>query len=879
MSEYLRFGIDLGTTNSCIARTTAKGIEILQNADQMSVTPSAVRVLKSGGIIVGLRATNAIVSDPDNVATEFKRLMGQKYKKAFPLSGRSFTPEELSAEVLKALLANAKRIAGEDVTEAVITVPAAFTTLQCDATSQAAKMAGLDGYHLLQEPIAAAIAFGAKAETHGERLVVFDLGGGTLDIAVISTRDGRLTVLEHRGDNHLGGKDIDRLIVEEIFLPHLRREFSLPDVNNNEKEFTRLFRKLVTVAEYAKIELSTARETLVTILDLGEDENGQPIETEFDLSRGEVDSLSQPLYQRCINLLSEAIEGARIKNTDISRILLVGGPTQMPSLRETLGNHFKIAIDGSLDPMTVVARGAAIYASTIESNKKATGTGSETNADAIPVRLVYDAVLSSTQTIVAGKITTKNKVVKEIKFEAKNGLWSGGWQEIQDGFFETTLILQESAMNVFKIAFRDESGKEYEASPSEFSIMHGMMINAVPLPHTISIEFTAQDGTHQLSSVFPRMTLLPAEKDVTFYASQTLRPSEADTSLAIKLWEGEALTDPLANHWIGNMHIYSENITRPIPEGSEIRLHIKIDTSRLVTVEAFIPHLNRHFTEKIYMPKEGELDYLEQMEQVPQHLQIYLKRLSKLEDFLLYNSSNIAVEKSEFPQLIYDDQTGETREDSGFENWGTEPSPQDEIDELRREIEDLDIEIITAKDSTVVNHDLARRFVDRAREIRARIAELEKRYNYLSGNQKLLEFQLLAQEIEGDVNSYGTQAQQDRFKLLYSELRRTIARGDKRMAEKQVQAMRDIRRQVLHAQDWFWHDWLNYYVGTTPKFTEEVEARKWVDEGKLGQKNEDMQKVKTAVRRLWGLEIWDSAGGDGTIVPDTERTAKPGIKR
>ena len=214
MSGNLSYGIDLGTTNSCIARCDGNDVRVFRNNDQMNVTPSAVRVLKTGRTIVGRRAYSAIVEDPDNVAIEFKRWIGQKDKKTFPLSGRIMSAEELSAEILKSVIEDVYRQTGEHVDSAVITVPAAFGTLQCEATARAASLAGLGEFPLLQEPIAAAIAYGVKPGSRDQRWLVFDLGGGTLDIAIVSTREGRLNVLEHRGNNLLGGKDIDRRIVD-----------------------------------------------------------------------------------------------------------------------------------------------------------------------------------------------------------------------------------------------------------------------------------------------------------------------------------------------------------------------------------------------------------------------------------------------------------------------------------------------------------------------------------------------------------------------------------------------------------------------------------------------------------------------------------------
>src|ERR1044072_8865992 len=405
MSNYIDFGIDLGTTNSCIARAAGGEVTVIQNNDQMNVTPSVVRVLKSGSLLVGRRAYNALAEDPENVAQEVKRLMGQRYAKTFPASGRSMSPEEISAEVLKSLLADARRRTGEEVRAACVTVPAAFTALQCEATARAAQLAGLEEYPLLQEPIAAAVAYGAAAGVRDQRWLVFDLGGGTLDVAVVSTRGGRLNVLEHRGDNPLGGKDIDRALVENVLVPFLMEQFALPRADAEGPEFARLLRKLTLLAEYAKIELTTADETIVSLLDLGEDREGRLIEAEMPLTRARLESELEPLVARCLRLADEALAGARVRGLELDRVLLVGGSMRMPRVPEALTAHLGTPVDSSLDPMTVVARGAAVYASTVERSASASaGLKEEPKGGALTVRLAYDPLTAEPRARGAGEL-------------------------------------------------------------------------------------------------------------------------------------------------------------------------------------------------------------------------------------------------------------------------------------------------------------------------------------------------------------------------------------------------------------------------------------------------------------------------------------------
>ncbi|HEY0100659.1 MAG TPA: Hsp70 family protein [Pyrinomonadaceae bacterium] len=877
MSEFINYGIDLGTTNSCIVRLDAGEFKIIQNADQMNVTPSVVRVLRSGSVMVGRRAYNAIAEDPDNVAAEFKRLMGQKFQQEFPASGRSMSPEELSAEVLKAMLGDARRrqTNAHDLSNAaVITVPAAFTALQCEATARAAALAGLAEYPLLQEPIAAAIAYGARPESQDQRWLVFDLGGGTLDIAVVSTREGRLSVLEHRGDNHLGGKDIDRLIVQNIFLPYLATQFALPGAQAD----GRLLRKLSLIAEYAKIELSTLDETIVSLIDLGRDAQGAFIEAELPLRREQIETEIEPLVARCLQLAADALAGARVKGSDLDRVLLVGGPTQMPFVRRLINERLGAQVDSSLDPMTVVAYGAAIYGSTIE--RAASSAQVAVATEKLRLRLAFDPVSASTEAAVAGKLDgARANEAREVKIDTDNNFWTSGWHAISDNYFEMPLVLQEGKNNNFQISIRDGQGRALEVEPAEFSVRHGLMISAPPLPHTISVELVQADGTIELSPIFPRRTLLPAEKTVSYRAAKTLRPSDAETSLAIKLWEGEALSEPQANNWVGNMHIWNDHVRRPIPEGAEIQLHIRIDASRLITVEVFVPHLNANFSERVYIPQDEEPDYLQLLESVPLELESYAFRLTALEDQLLMGDTTTGEESFDFPEVLYEE--GETPASPGFVSEGetespvesSDNSPQGEIDRMRREIEDLDIEIIIRRSTGAsLDADAAKGIVERAREIRVRLANLEKRFGGEQKSSRVLEAESLTSETKKYVDDYGNESQKARFSALAREMERATARRDQRGIRKVNNALKSLRGQILYAQEWFWREWFDYFQKPGRSFVNPEEADKWLAQGADALAQDDRAKLEEAVRRLWRLEPVEETAAN------KERSMRPGLK-
>ncbi|HUW13287.1 MAG TPA: Hsp70 family protein [Anaerolineae bacterium] len=840
MSSYINYGIDLGTTNSAIARWEGSEARVFQNNDQMNVTPSAVRVLKSGRILVGRRAYNGASEDPDNVALEFKRWMGQRGNKSFPAAGRIMSAEELSAEVLKSLLDDARRQTGDQITSAVVTVPADFAVLQCEATARAAKLAGLAEAPLLQEPISAAIAYGAKPGMRDQRWLVFDLGGGTLDIAVISTRDGRLNVMEQRGNRRLGGKDMDRAIVHAFFLPALANSFALPDPEEDAAAYGRLERVLCVNAAEAKIDLSTADEVVVSLVDIGDDQDGNPIEMELSLTRAELEREVEPLVAKCLDLVKEALDGARVAGADIDRVLLVGGPTQMPIVRGALGSVLGAAVDHSVDPMTVVARGAAIYASGVEAHA-APGPAVSRRSGAV-LQLAFDPVSSSLTPSVSGRVVqTSAEGGIEIKLDAEGGYWTSGWQKVEDGFFDIQLMLQEGQATRFWIYARDSSGRLIDVEPAEFGIRHGLEVSSPPLPHTICVEVVGSDGRPELRAVFPRGTPLPAESTDRYRAAHAVRPSDPDSALAIKLWEGEELADPEANEWIGRMLISPGDIGRPIPEGSEVEMSIHIDASRLITVEAFIPHLNEHFRERVYLAEREEQDYTELVASLPEQLESHLTRIDEAHARALETDDEASIEEAE---------------------------------RLRTDLENLDMEAGTVSvASSSDDHDRLARLVDASRQIRSRLAKLERKAGVdPHGSVSSEDTESAVEAAQEVVEAYGSPSEHRELEVVRREIDRAVTKDDQRRLRRSVKDMDALRWRVLFQQDWFWAEVFRSMQQPGRRFRNESEAKRWLRHGEDAIRRSDPDELRRAVRQLWELQPRDEAK------EDQERAMRSGLR-
>src|SRR3989338_6431299 len=343
------FGIDLGTTNSEIAILEKGEVRVFKNNKREEFTPSSVRIDDKGTIFVGRKAYERLEDDPENTVAEFKRWMGTQQCKEFKSTRKTMSPEELSAEVLKDLKTTAKsNLHSEgEIDAAVITVPCNFEIVQCEATQRAAKLAGIKHAILLQEPIAASIAYGFLEKMPKGYWVVFDLGGGTFDVAIMAAKEGSLRVVDHCGDNYLGGKDFDWKIVEEIVYPALKKEYNLPGLGRS-AEYMTLNAVLKHAAEEAKIELSAAESADIIIHSVREtlkDKNGKSIDISIPITRDQFNAIIEEYVEKSIQLFKKALQNQNLSPSDISQLILVGGPTQIPYLRNRLKNEFHIPTD------------------------------------------------------------------------------------------------------------------------------------------------------------------------------------------------------------------------------------------------------------------------------------------------------------------------------------------------------------------------------------------------------------------------------------------------------------------------------------------------------------------------------------------------------
>jgi molecular chaperone DnaK len=606
------FGIDLGTTNSAIA-SFSDGELTLYNTDTGKQTlPSCVYFNKKGQIFVGDKALNGYKEESSQVLKnykvysskkenkkegnsyiEFKRTMGTDEMYVCPNLNRSFSSEELSAEVLKALKSFVK---GQEILAAIITVPAKFRQVQIDATLRAAKLAGFEYCELLQEQIAASLAYGIDPSQLTGHWLVFDFGGGTFDVALMTAENGEIKVVDTEGDNHLGGKDIDLKIVDEIFIPYLQKNYTL-DTKLKDLLFARLLReRLKVIAEEAKIQLSTHNKVhVVTDEPICGDDVNEEMELDLTIELADFEKVATPTLMRTINITKKLLQRNGIEPSQLSKVILVGGPTYSPLLRNLLQQHLSAPIDASIDPMTAVAKGAAIYASTRPMPENLQ------NRDTTKLQLdiIYPGTINEAKAPIEIRPYADQKVENlQLEISKKNKTWSSGRINLNREGLKLDIPLEEGQPNIFVLEAFDGNANRVFVQPDSFTVVHGLKLAQATLPYDYgiaSVKLIEGRKRKEVLAAFEgtrKNVPLPAKGKGIFRTQTDLEPGKSDEAIKIVIYEGENNTRPIYNEFAGEFTITGLDIEEYLPAGSEMEISLYINESRKAELSVFFPSID-----------------------------------------------------------------------------------------------------------------------------------------------------------------------------------------------------------------------------------------------------------------------------------------------
>ena len=577
MSTTFDYGIDLGTTNSVIAKFAKGKVEILKDPMTWQETIPSVVGFRKGRILVGNSAQTYLPRDPENVVSRFKRRMGTGETFEIESLGESISPVQLSAHVLRALKTHVQD--GGKIGSAVITVPASFGIVQSNATIEAGREAGLSEVLLLQEPIAASLAYANLSDVSLENTswLVYDLGGGTFDVALLRNVNGELRVVDHEGDNFLGGSDFDQMIVERFAIQAIEEQFEEVDMQADFQsasgKYNSLFFKLLEEAERAKKELSTAERAEINFEFDNED-------VDVEISRLEFEELLKPEIDRTVVLVEKILARNRDVVSKIDFLLMVGGSTYIPYVRKSIEESLGVPVRTDFDPTTAVAIGAAFYAG---SRDRAENLQKEEVSNLpIRIRAVYERASNEVEELFAARVVGETDGIF-YRIRRADGGFDTGLRPLEAKISEMLPLVRDS-FNQFSFHVYDSESNNVAVDFSEIGIFHGHRVEGQKLSMPIWLEFDTDDGrSTYLQKIIERNALLPARRSTKVRTTRQVAQDRSD-SLLLNVYQGDVEILPLANKLVGKLQITGEDLNSLLRDGAELDVRIELTESQQLSV-------------------------------------------------------------------------------------------------------------------------------------------------------------------------------------------------------------------------------------------------------------------------------------------------------
>lgn len=673
MTTYI--GIDLGTTNSVICSYNGNETRIWKSPEQNDVTPSAIYIDRRGNKYLGQRAYDASAHNKGSSATLFKRVMGTCTPINFSALGITKTPEECSAEILQLLFSYLpEEIRTSEDTGTVITVPAAFNQMQKEATLKAASMAGLGQVALMQEPVAAVMSVMRVRKSNG-LFLIYDFGGGTLDIAIAESLNGRVNLLTNDGIAMCGGRDFDRMLYDNVVRPWLQQNFNLPEDMAINPAYETLRLVALWATERAKIALSSSESSVISV---SEDElricdlDGNDIYLDIPLTREMYNPLIAAQIADTIDATRIALNKAGIQAQDVERIVFVGGPTQYKPLRDKI--CFELGIPGTTDvnPMTAVAEGASLFAESIDwrtqDRARKNSRGQLETGGELSLSFSYIARTPDEKTKVALRIAGEPTPGTEFQIDSLDTGWTSGRIAVRSGIiFE--LPLSRAGDNTFSASVFNAAGPVHLEQDKIVITRTTATIDAIPASHSIGIEaLNKLGGGSILYYLVKAGDSLPCKGKMPFKAAQTLKAGSTE-SLNFKIWEGE-IQDPISdNRPIGILKISGTDFDEGvIPAGAELECTYEVRDSGNLYLEISVPSIGVIFdsTKNYYAYEESQPDFIASAPLIIEEGELTLSRLERIE--ALVSNPDLAKARHKLEDTIILDPYG-TDSEKNMQGW------------------------------------------------------------------------------------------------------------------------------------------------------------------------------------------------------------------
>ena len=623
VTSTVDYAIDLGTSDSVIAYKRDDEVCIIENYQTGDIfTPSAVWIDEKGRIRVGSYARDALITDSQNAYTEFKLNMGFPVKYHFKRSNKDMLPEQLSAQILKNLKESIIAKTGEKIEEVIITIPANSNPLNIKATSKAARLAGFRKAHFILEPVAAALAYGFDAIEDESIWMIYDLGGGTFDTCLVRINGKKIERLADSGIDNIGGVMFDWMIVDKVFKKKVLAECPVDDFTRNNPGYKQEFYKLKKAAEKSKKTLSYQDEVDVKIDNLFDG-----YDFEYTLTRKELEDIIRPFINTTINTCNDLLWQLSLKGEDIEKIILVGGATLTPLITQSLKNEYNTRIEKSIDPLTVVARGAAIYASGIQKSLHKPSGGQ------LAMIINSQVEVDDDNLQVNGRIFSRDSNISysHLQLKVYDDDSSIATKYLKaDGTFQVLIPLIDEKVQ-YHVGILDANGEKIQLDPrSPNTIQYQKSIKTT---HSIqnTIQILLRDN-NTLTLAKKGDLVDKTDKDIIYTTQKTLYTTrklckDDKNTLKIPVYSGENIRAE-NNTRIGQIEIDSLDITEDLPVNSKIKLIMQVDKEDKIHFTIGLPQ-TKSTLEKSFKYQE-EIQSLEVLEENHEKL---IKRVNYYAEF------------------------------------------------------------------------------------------------------------------------------------------------------------------------------------------------------------------------------------------------------
>jgi len=814
MSNTINFGIDLGTSNSLIAKFDKGNVEVFKNPNGFKETLPSVVGFRNDRILIGDQARTYLQRDPKSVVSRFKRKMGTSETFKIKSLGTSKSPVELSAYVLKEL----KNFihSGDQLDSAVITIPASFDTVQSNATKEAGIQAGFKSVVLLQEPIAASLAYANKEKNidlKNSQWLVYDLGGGTFDVALVKILEGELTVVDHEGDNYLGGTDFDALIVEKIVVPELekRGKFNnlLSEMKSESGKYNKLWHTLLVHAEGAKVELSNKTSTeidLGTISDL-EDDDGKGLDSIVTITRSEFEAIVKESVETTIDMMKKILTRNSLQSNDLKFILMVGGSSFIPYVRKRVEEVMGITVNTSIDPTNAIVIGAAYFAGTKEKTKDS-NVVKQINSK-LKIRASYNKSSQELEETFSAKIEG-DLAGLQYRISNEDGSYDSGLKKLASRIVED-LPLREGAFNLFSFKIVDAQGNQIPVDLDLIQIAQGRYsVAGQMLPEDISLvkdDLVAKDT--RLDALFTKNSILPSRTKKTVEVGKTIIKGSSD-GVHIMVVEGPSNRHSSTNKPIGVLSITGEKISKDLIKGTDIDLTFEMSESRDLTVSAFVNGTGQEFSQ-VFTPKERKVSTQMLASEI---LMLETKVQAEIDDAIENGNKQVA----------------------------------DDLDTVLKGVQDLIINAGEISEDDVTDKKF--QVEDQKRKLAQNVFEL-------TSGKRLDQAKASYADTKSEIQVLVRESGNDRERHIVSEViareQTFINSTSPEKIQGAIQELESVRWQILMRTPEFLKGMFNHLSDKRTSMNDQIQATQLIENGKRAIDKDDIEALQQINSRLWDL--------------------------